>query len=598
MIVFPADLQTILRKSGLCLSLLGLIATTPALARPGDGDPTSLTSRQNYAAPAGAPLSSPPLNSPSWSSPIRDEVGARDLDQSNADRIGLLDFERGGLGAEMWAGSQMDLVQKAMALMPISPSPAMHGLSRRLLLSQATPPSGAVGEKDPSLIQLRAEKLWKLGEVEDMLQLLGMMPAASVTPRLRRLAIDAELFAGQDGAACASVDSLIDKTELGSYPQQLKIYCQIVSSKNGEAQLGLDLLREQSLDAPLFFAAGDILIGAGTAQIDDAWWKGVDMLTLALVRRAAIQIPLIAATSIQSLPLLRMIASTPSASLDARLVAMEIACGAGAEEIEDLQNLYMSVEFSATDLEKPLRADNPRARALLYRAVVSQKQPVVKTELIANALVAKGYDYLLMARLLAQEISSFVPSADFSSFAAIFARASFAAGLYDQAQRWADFANRQASGDLAEQAKSLWILRTLTADDGEGNIPTQATTQWRKSRSDLSFEAHKRRLSVGFSLLSAFGRKVPPQEWLLLFDGVAQPAPTSSNPAIFHGLRLAAEDLRLGETVLLALASLDGDGLTETAATELYRAIEAIRLIGLDSDARALAIEAAVVNGV
>lgn len=597
MIVFPADLQTFLRQSGITLSLLGLIAAAPALARTGNDGPTTLTPQQNYASPTETPLSSPALNPPSWSSPIQGEVGARDLDQSNADQAGLLDFERGGLGMGMWAGSQMDLVQRAMALMPASPSPAMHDLARRLLLSQATPPVGA-GEKGLSLIQLRIEKLWKLGEVEDMLQLLGIISPASVTPRLRRLAIDAELFVGQDGAACAYADSLAGKAELGSYPQQLKIYCQIISGKNGEAQLGLDLLREQSLDAPLFFAASDVIIGAGSAKIDDSWWKGADMLTLALVRRASIQVPLAATTSINSLPLLRMIAAMPSASLDARLVAMEITCSAGAEAIEDLQNLYMSVEFSAADLEKPLRADNPKARALLYRAIVSQTQPSVKAELIANALVAKGYDYLLMARLLAQEISSFSPSSDSWPFAATFARASFAAGLYDQAQRWADLANRQASGELAEQAKSLWILRTLIADDSEGNIPTQATTQWRKSRTDLSPEAQKRRLSVGFSLLSAFGRRVPPQEWLLLFDGVTQPAPTSSNPAIFHSLRLAAEDLRLGETVILALASLGGDGLKETAATELYRAIEAIRLIGLDSDARALAIEAAIVNGV
>ena len=64
------------------------------------------------------------------------------------------------------------------------------------------------------------------------------------------------------------------------------------------------------------------------------------------------------------------------------------------------------------------------------------------------------------------------------------------------------------------------------------------------------------------------------------------------------GLRVAAEDLRLGETVMLALASLGDPGPAHADPTELFRVVGALRLIGLDADARALAVEAAIANGV
>ena len=60
----------------------------------------------------------------------------------------------------------------------------------------------------------------------------------------------------------------------------------------------------------------------------------------------------------------------------------------------------------------------------------------------------------------------------------------------------------------------------------------------------------------------------------------------------------AGDGLRLGETVLLTLVILGETGLDKIDADTLNRVVVALRLVGLDREARELAIEAALANGV
>ena len=63
------------------------------------------------------------------------------------------------------------------------------------------------------------------------------------------------------------------------------------------------------------------------------------------------------------------------------------------------------------------------------------------------------------------------------------------------------------------------------------------------------------------------------------------------------GLIEAAAAKRVGETVLYSLAALGGDGPASIDLLALSRVIEALRAVGLVADARALALEAAIVGG-
>jgi hypothetical protein len=100
------------------------------------------------------------------------------------------------------------------------------------------------------------------------------------------------------------------------------------------------------------------------------------------------------------------------------------------------------------------------------------------------------------------------------------------------------------------------------------------------------------------SLLAALGDPIAPADWVPLL-GLPQPAPPPAGSApILVELTRAAAAKRLGETVLLALVGLEqGDRLTQNPAV-LARAVSALCAVGLEADARALAVEAALASGV
>ena len=62
-------------------------------------------------------------------------------------------------------------------------------------------------------------------------------------------------------------------------------------------------------------------------------------------------------------------------------------------------------------------------------------------------------------------------------------------------------------------------------------------------------------------------------------------------------LDIAAQNLRVGETILLSLLVLGESGPPQANPTVLHKVIKSLRTLGLEREARALAVEAAVASG-
>ena len=73
---------------------------------------------------------------------------------------------------------------------------------------------------------------------------------------------------------------------------------------------------------------------------------------------------------------------------------------------------------------------------------------------------------------------------------------------------------------------------------------------------------------------------------------------TIPNPALGHALRVAAADLRIGETVMLALIVLGDAGVAGAGALAIETVVAALHTVGLRVEARALALEAALAAGI
>jgi hypothetical protein len=78
------------------------------------------------------------------------------------------------------------------------------------------------------------------------------------------------------------------------------------------------------------------------------------------------------------------------------------------------------------------------------------------------------------------------------------------------------------------------------------------------------------------------------------------PAPVmpQQNVNLWLDLGEAAAKNRIGETVLLSLVGLNATGLADAEPEWLARAVTALRRVGLEDEARRLAVEAALANGV
>jgi hypothetical protein len=573
------------------------------------------TTPQSPSSPMVTSSPSAPLNGPSREtlpdsvSPRAERIQVQDLGTIDPNASGVLDEAHGGFGSDMWAGTSIGIVQKVLPLLPgATTSRSLQRLERKLLLTTAAVPSGKPSGE--SLVKLRADKLWAMGNVDGLNALLKNLPDSALSPALRRLLVDAALLSGDITTACQQVQALRSQANSDSYPAKVQAFCQFSSGKTNEAGLSVDLLREQKVNDPAFFIAADVLAGIAPSKTES--FANPTALTLAMAQAAKLALPESVVAGNLPAALARSIAMMTTASQDARLAAAEKAEAYGVIETESLRQLYEQVTFTTQELSASVEAaatdKGARSRALLFRAAEQQTQPTVKVEIIAKALglASNGFGYFTAARLYAPQIAELKPTPDLASFAIVAAHALFASGRTDAAAAWIALA-RAADPSVSAAATGLWPLIRLTSGDSPQAVPPGSLAAWRKALGDLPPATAQRRLLVCFGLLSALADKVPADDWVALYDdsmltAAAGPSPQTAGPtlrgALWQGLRIATEDLRLGETVMFALATLGNVGLNQADPTDLYRVVAALHLIGLDSDARALAVEAAIANGI
>ncbi|HVI50961.1 MAG TPA: hypothetical protein VM661_07115 [Candidatus Sulfotelmatobacter sp.] len=554
--------------------------------------------------PVSAPVSSQKSNDsfPEVTSPRDAKVQVQDLGAVDPGSTGVLTTGNGGFGADMWAGAQMAVVQKVMPSLPAATSSrTMRLLMRKLLLTAATVPAGKPVPGD-NLVKLRADKLWAMGDADGLAAFLKGVPSQNFTPELRRLTAEAALLAGDSGLACDQLSALRSQPGDDAFAGKLGVFCQFAAGKGKEAALSLDVLREQKLNDPAFFIAADAMAGIAPGKLDA--FNQLMPLTLAMARAAKIALPEAAAANAAHPAVLRGIALTPSATLEARLLAAEKAEAIGAIDTEVLRQAYDGVTFTPQELAAPVGADKgARGRAMLYRATVQQSLPNAKAELIGRAFAISGdYGpaYFTAARLYSVELQNIKPAPELVAFAYPAARALLAAGKPDAAKPWLMFLRNQMASapETASAVSGLWPLLRMSAAEDDRMLPASALELWRKARADQPGEIGQRRAAICFSLLAALGEKLPEDAWLPLYDGPSQAATVGPRPALWQGLNNAVNDLRLGQTVLMSLATLGENGLAQADPSELYRVVAGLRHIGLDAEARALAVEAAIANGV
>jgi hypothetical protein len=390
-----------------------------------------------------------------------------------------------------------------------------------------------------------------------------------------------------------------------TYWQEAFIFCQALEGDTDAALLGMSLLEELGVNAPVFFQLMDALVRLDKA---DAESPSIDSLSdptplhLALARVAKVKLPSDVISSNRP-GVLRAIAISPNASPELRLEAAERAEAAGALPIDTLRQLYASIEFSEDQLKNPLthaaQRTGPMSRALLYRATLMQTIPSAQAEALHRALdIARQVGrYASTARAFLPQLTRVPASQELVWFAPEAIRAFLITGRHQGAEAWFDLLKNAAAREpkMAAELESLMPVARLSGFDGASDWNMAHLYDWWTTIKDT--EGARDKAATLASALNALGEYVPDEIWTDLVAGTSHTALMAPYPSHWFLLEAASSRARVGETVLLSLVSLGDGGPARSDAIVLHHVLKSLRNIGLESEARAMALEAIVAAG-
>ncbi len=532
------------------------------------------------------------------------------LGELDTEALGILDLENGGLGPTAWAGSDKLLIEALVRGLPGEiASPTLRSLTVRLLLSSAQAPAPArataaaptiadaiaaaqaaeTGAGD--FLRLRAERLYAMGELQGLNRLLSLVPQRVEDPWLAQARVDGLLLEGRDEAACGQVPGGLARFPQDLYWAKAQVFCQFVAGQIDQAMLGLDLLREQAPDSdPTFFALANLFIGGSADTIDGS---ALTPLTLAMLRKGGATPPADLSATAGPL-LLHGIAGLPGGDQALHGDAVERLVEIGALPGERLAGAYAAFEFTETELNDALgeaeRGGGIRARALLYRAANREILATARAEILRAALLAaeEAGRANAMARAALPLMTDLAPALERAWFAPLAARSLYRVGQFERAGAWLSVL-RVDSLKHPESQDAYDALRPFMRLAGGGE-PLAADP------AELEDQSAADRQLLLFVLSRALG-----QEEALPWVGLARWGDSGARalgrlPSLL-ALGDAAAAGRRGETVLLGVTALGETALVDSHPLALGYTVSALSAVGLGSEARALAIEAALAAG-
>jgi hypothetical protein len=449
------------------------------------------------------------------------------------DSVGILpardtDFER-----TTWRYTQFGTVLGLMEQLPDRiDSAAEHELARNLLVAIADAPSGDDGGS--RLLEVRVRKLLAMGNVADAAELARAAPDATNNPALAHIEVEAELLSGQIESAC------ID----------LRAFAGVLTDP--ASQTGLALCRQASGEAapadqpPIDTASLGAMarIAGAPLAVDPATASPAQLVAMALDQRA-----------------------DPTQRLQAGFAAGRASALFG----ETLATLFSSAPSGQLSADGGAPTDG-LAAATLYQAALQAGGVDQKVALVERGLLSPDGVSDKVGVAMTSTLRNFQPEAELGALAARIAILFFTVGDTEAAAPWVELA--EGNGAAAQ----LWPYRVLLKQADPIGIG-----EWEQA-SGLD-PAHTARV---LTVLSAFGVTAPPQ-------GASRVAGDERPEAPFGDLLAmdkSAHDLRLGETVLRALAVLGRDGPGRANPLNLRRALADLDQVSLHAEAHALAFEA------
>ena len=501
------------------------------------------------------------------------------------------------------------------------------------------PSSSEDSPQEGDVLFARMAQLAEMGDWQSVRTLFGQIPVDGQSSQMRQIRTDADLVDGNTQAACAEADLAVTE-DASAYWQKVLIFCQLKDGLVDEAAFGMALLQETGSVEPAFVWASELM--AGNRPLTPAELDRLTPLQLAMLRAGDHTVPtdLVRAGDPTLLRMLALkplpepeIVDEPSEEIldvspvqgamddafdplaeqsdDPRLVAWqervtlaERALAVASVSAEDLQRLYDFAEPATEDeLSIPLEqrtARTPRERALLYQQARREVIPTARAEVISHALdlsLRRGAapDIFAVAPVYADMVRALPVSPELLWFAGHAARALLAVDDPAAAEEWLmlvrTFSRTSSDAQLLEE--ELWPYLRILELDAPGRWTNAQFEAWQRKRGPT----RQGDVTLLFILLSAIGDDVRTSDWQTLLDEPLGSRAAIPAPADWFALDIAARELRLAETVTMAALVMAGDLPSFVSPQTLDHVAGSLMAVGLDTEARQLAVEAALARG-
>jgi hypothetical protein len=281
-----------------------------------------------------------------------------------------------------------------------------------------------------------------------------------------------------------------------------------------------------------------------------------------------------------------------------QLAAIEQAFVVGATSADRVAASYAEQDGAggADDLPSAQSRWDPGTRAIAYAAVRAERDPAARGALLdATWQATRGAERFLIAEVFAQPFVELPVERQLAGVAPSAARALLAAERPVPAVGWLSLLTAEAGPDTEPQRAvagllPLFALAGVGGRDAVPRIDGAAIEAWQRATS--ADQALAERL---FASLEGVGASIAAGTWRDLLAGHDQRQQAAPATALWRGLEQAAAERRVGDTVLFVLHMLDGQ--PEAVHPEaLVACLRSLARVGLDRDARAIAVATALIS--
>ena len=507
---------------------------------------------------------------------VRDDPLLRAPQSRNVDFVGWLSPRAGGYGPDTFAGSSGRFLDGLLRRLdaPVA-SRWAHIVLRRALLSEVPTPSGV---RPADWVAERAWALVRMGEVDGAKHLVAAVPVDRYTPRLYAAAAQAHLASGDVLGLCALSATAVTISKEPMWPLANGL-CAALEGDDLTSATTFDAMRDREAADPFDIGLAERLATAasGSGRAANVEWGEVSRLTVyrfGMASAGGVAVPedlVERASPAVKAWLLR----SPSATLERRLAAAPTAAALGVASAAELARVHSAY---AAEMDPFAFEASPsgQLRAAYVARSADARLAAMRTLWQRGGTGRSGFGAKI---LTAQAAARFPVAADHVEAAPEIVESALTAGYTAAAMRWWPLAE-DAGGSARDR---VWALLVLADRGNRVPVDTGRFDDWaagEKSRvGDVRATYRAQLMAAAMSGLGHGG------DWDELLDDL-DVAPLAN--AWTRRIDAAAAGGRVGEVAVLAATGLQHG----VPPRHLQKIIAAYRRVGLQNEARMLAVEA------